>query len=402
MRLARRVLVTPYERLTGETFGCFGRGVMLDTIKLRSPVLTVDQAVQIEQSCVRRSAVQIATGLVEYSLTTGLLEGTFDHRVSVRIDREEYPVIEEETGVLLGMAQHPRLLIEGSVHKALLGHNVFGGPLEPVPTCCWFVDLIARLVGCPLADGLLWEVLRLDVAEVYELPSSEAVHEFTRAFALATFPRRKAHRYDGSILFPGATTGVKAYHKGPEFKVHDFKRLQQAVSLNHAYSLQDRADKLLRWEVEIKARKLRADYGHQPLVSELSREYVELLHDREVFKLLKEGAEEMETVRKHREVRDRLHDVYGSTLANMLFGTWLQFAALGEKVALEKMSRPTFYRHRKQLIEAGVTWNSADVHVDERPSLIPAGFSPVRSDPRRLTEEAPEVVKQLEPFRSAA
>jgi len=107
-------------------------------------------------------------------------------------------------------------------------------------------------------------------------------------------------------------------------------------------------------------------------------------------------------VRTHLEVSRRLEQTYTPELANRLFGTWLQLAALGERVVKDKMSRPTFFRQRKQLVDAGCSWNAADVRVVASSSAIPLGFSPVRSDPRRLVEEADLVKYKLQTYSRAA
>jgi II/X family phage/plasmid replication protein len=167
-------------------------------------------------------------------------------------------------------------------------------------------------------------------------------------------------------------------------------------------ALQEMANRLLRFEVSIKSRKLKADFGEQPTVVMMTRDYLEGVHDGEMARLVREGKDDMETVRKHNEVNARLHQVYDKRLANDLFGVWLQFAALGEKVARQHIPRSTFYWQRKKLQEAGISWNAADVQVIESSSAIPAGFSPVRSDPRRLTGEAPEVSAALFPYLLAA
>jgi hypothetical protein len=128
------------------------------------------------------------------------------------------------------------------------------------------------------------------------------------------------------------------------------------------------------------------------------------IYDREVARLLREGYSTMKTVRKHHEVRDRLFEVYGDNLrlAGLLFGTWLQLAALGEKATRDHMARRTYYLHRKQLQEAGVAWHGADVRIVEVASVLPGDFSPVRSDPRRVTGEDAKVVELLAPYRRVA
>ena len=183
---------------------------MLDTVRLRSPAIDAGTAWKVEQSCQRRQALEIATGELLYSLTTGALAGSWDERVSVRVMREEWTVLPGRREAQLVPCE-PYVLLEGSVHKALLGHNVWGGPLEPVAACRWLVaDVADRLrVELPTAD--LWTVLRADWAEVYDLGSFEAVQEFLHGLRLAEMPRRKPRTYPGGCYFPGDTTTVKLY-----------------------------------------------------------------------------------------------------------------------------------------------------------------------------------------------
>jgi hypothetical protein len=67
-----------------------------------------------------------------------------------------------------------------------------------------------------------------------------------------------------------------------------------------------------------------------------------------------------------------------------------------------KRDASTFYRQRRQLLDAGCAWNASDVQIVPRCSAIPAGFSPVRRDPHRLTEEADEVKHKLQTYSRAA
>ncbi len=406
----------------------------LDTVGLRSPFLSESDAEQIDRSCVLRSAIELSTGEELYSLTTGSLAGSFDDRVSVRVEREEWytetlnplqassalvpshswkagrdaPERVEEVNPYSGRTVTakrscaPYLAIEGSVHKAMLGHNVYGAPLPPVLTCYWFVDDVARRLGLPLPEAADWTVQRIDWAEAYELPSSAAVAEFVRGLNAAQYPRRKAMRYGSeSLMFPGRTTAWKCYHKGPEFEAHDRKRLRECLDRGALDELQQRADRVLRLETSIKSQKLVADFGRKPTVLELTETYLEETHDRETDRVLREGAAEVETVRTLQEVLNRLDHTYGSSLGRSLFGTWSQLSTLGEEVTRQNMSRPTFYRHRKLLDQAGCSWHGTDVMLREH-SLIPAGFSPIRRDPRRLVSMADEVSYKLGTYSRAA
>lgn len=378
----------------------------LDTVKLRSPALSEEIASRIEAQLVLRQAIDGPTGEVLYSLTAGTLEGSWDSRVSVRVSREEWVSSRRLSDpkrvdtVLRPCA--PYVLVEGSVHKALLGHNLYGGPCDFSSSCRWFTSHLAARLGCSLPDAAEWQVRRVDWAEVFELPYA-AIEEYVHGLNNAAFPRRKVSRYaDESLFCPGTTSTVKVYHKGPEFSKHDYRRLRRRVPGAELVNLQNRANELLRVEVAVKARKLDDDFGHPPTVGEVTEAYLLTVYDREVARLLREGSSTMKTVRKHHEVRDRLYEVYEPRLAGVLFGTWLQLAALGEKVTREKLSRATFYRQRKQLQDAGVAWHGGDVRIVEVASVLPADFSPVRSDPRRVAGEDPKVVELLAPFRRVA
>ena len=131
---------------------------------------------------------------------------------------------------------------------------------------------------------------------------------------------------------------------------------------------------------------------------EVADESLIVIADREVARLVREGSS-MNIVRKHYEVRDRLFETYEPRLAGLLFGTWLQLAALGDKLTREKLTPRTYYRHKKQLEVAGVSWHGTDVRIIETATVLPADFRPIRSDPRRVTGEDARVVELLAPYR---
>ena len=383
----------------------------LDTLKFRSPYLADDVAAAIELCLVLRTAVDCPTGAVLYELMSGTLEGSYDARISVRVQREEWVIPASLPTQPMGRVPRPRpilrpcppfLEVEASVHKAMLGHNVYGGPCDVLSAATWFIAFLSESLGVGLPSAPEWLLRRVDWAEVYKLPY-KAIEQYVHGLNNAAFPMRNVTRYgDQSLSAPGSTTTVKLYHKGPEFMAHDRKRLKALLSPDQLANLQAVADELLRVEVSIKARKLDEDFGHQPSVAEVTEAYLLKVYDREVLRLLREGGAAMRTVRKHRDVKERLFEVYEPRLAGLLFGTWLQFAALGERVAREQMPRATFYRYRKQLQEAGVAWHGADVRIVETASILPADFSPVRSDPRRVVGEDERVKQLLLPFREHA
>jgi II/X family phage/plasmid replication protein len=390
---------------------------MIDTVRLASSPVSEATIKQVEQFMERRSCVHLGTGELSYEFTSGGLLGSWDSRVSVQVEREEWTHVvtagmimntssgSRVRGCTSKVACEPYLVIEGSIHKAMLGHNVYGGPIDFPSSCAWFVGELARRMGVELPSVALWRVLRADWAECFDLGSFEAVQEFIGGLNSAEFPRRTVVRHGSESLYaPGRTTTVKAYHKGVEFSAHDWKRLKHHLDHAELVMLQERANCILRLETSIKAKKLVDDFkGIKPPVVEVTQGYLERVHDREVARLLKEGKTAMDTVRTHKEVSRRLHETYSENtqLANLLFGTWLQLATLGESEVKVNMSPRTYYRQRKQLSDAGVSWQTTDVYVSKH-SAIPAGFSPVRQDPRRLTDESMEVCSMLRPYQKFA
>lgn len=402
-------------------------GVMLDTVKLRSPYLSDELAAAIERRLVLRRAIDGPTGEVLYELVSGALVGSFDHRVSVTVLREEW--VSERSSKRLnprwqeaspGDRRHlrkwvqpvhtykqeslPFIELEGSVHKALLGHNVHGGPGDVLAACRWFVADVGRRLGVqlPAADG--WEVRRADWAEVYDLGTVVGCAEYVRGLNAAEYPRRKVARYaDESISAPGTTTAVKVYRKGPEFSAHDGRRFRKAGLWDMAAELQEVASTRLRVEIGVKARKLDEDFGGRaPLVAEVTAEYLRGLYEVEVVRLLREGAGEMRIVRLAHEVEGRLAEVYGERCGGALYATWVRFSTNGEGRTKERMKRATFYLHRKQLQAVGISWHGTDVALLPRYSAIPADFAPVLSDPRRVGGEDPRVIELLAPYRLRA
>lgn len=396
---------------------------MLDTVKLRSRYLAEPVAKAIEVQCTQRGKRNNATGEWLWEFTTGELEGSYDHRLSIQVMRFEFRVEHELVSIegptpdghvmqralprTVRRRCAPYILLEGSVHKALLGHNVYGGPEDVAAPIRWLVDRVAEQLGVCLPSADSWKVRRLDWAEVFDLGGFDACAEYVGYMRNAEYPRRKAGRYaQESLNIAGDMTAVKLYHKGPEFEAHDRNRIKKVGG--PYLELQHRANMLLRCEVELRARALDELFGPEPVVGDMvSPETVQqllTLYDHSLGKVLREGDISMQIVRTAAAVRRRLFEQYSSRQARLLYGTWMQLSALGEKetAATFGAGRMTFWRHRKLLMEAGCSWHGGDVKLDERVRLVPQDFTPQRFDPRRVSGEAPEVAAALAPYRLSA
>lgn len=368
-----------------------------DTIKLRSPDMDRDFIRAVEQKCILRSGLDMSTGEMIYELHTGQLLGSWDARISVIPKYEDWTT--EEGGTPRLHACEPYLLVEASVHKIMLGHNVYGGPTDFLKAARHLVNLVAELleVDLPMAD--LWTVHRVDVAHVYNL-SKPACRQFFDTMQLVNFPRRKkkAQKYDMAVHFPGCTTTVKFYHKGSEFKEHEPARLRAFFRqmFKHIYgddeknfdrverkiaALQRLADKRLRVEVGINSEKFLYDFDRHPRVEELTDSYLEGMHDKEIERILREGKQGMNTVRTTDAVCNRLQNEYGRTAGNRLYGFWQSMCTAGSDKTSDRYTKPTFYRNRKLLEDVGVSWIGSDIVIVANDSLI-HDFTPMRVDRR--------------------
>lgn len=395
----------------------------IDTVKLRSPTIDESLANYLHNQTILKTGIDLSTGEELYSITSGQLEGSWDSRISFNVLRKDW--VSGPSGRTEQVDCDPYILVETSLHKVFYGQNVFGQVENFGERCRLFIDLLGELFGLDqeaLPSAHRWQVRRVDWAEVFRLTPA-AIAEFFRGISHCKFPRRsaKSAKYGvNSVHFPGSFTTLRLYHKGPEFKAHEVSRVRKALSFYYQKqraeylqvndwfrgeesggnfdamrtgdfrtlvekrikALQRLADNRLRAEVQINAEKLVYDFGHFPLVSEVSDDYLKKVHDDEVFKLLREGKTEMETVRTYDQVKARLNSVYGKRRANNLFSFWLQMATRGEDVMREEIGRSQFYVNRRELVDAGVSWLASNVVIISNDAALPRDFVPLRSNSR--------------------
>lgn len=378
---------------------------MIDTFRIESPPLVDWHVDELRTYLNTKMQVINATGEVAYEFTSGELQTSADYRIRAEIREYVWEGGRDwrRGGIRLAPVKveaPPFLVIEGSVHKAIMRHNVHGGPVDPRVALRWMVAKLADVLALDLPPADLWVPVRLDVAEIFNLGSFEACQDFISTMNQSKYPRRTTANFNGqSISFSGTMTYTKAYHKGPEFGRHDRRRLANHMHASQVEELQEFANKILRVEVEIKRKKFQADLG-QITVADLTEAYISAVFDREVARIFHEGNDSMKIVRRNKDVAARLSSVYDGRLSSVLFGTWMQLAALGEDEVRRSMSRPTFYRQRKQLQDAGVSWFGSDVMIVE--SAIPEGFRFQRGSQWHVSGESYEVQKALLPHRVVA
>ena len=388
---------------------------MIDTLKLKKRLVDERQAAVVEQRCETLMRWSNETGEERFRFVNGTLPGSWSTNIAVNVRREEwkrFPATRSSKAQTVLVNCSPYLTIEGSVHKALLGHNVFGGPLEPAPAAAWYADYVCDLLGISSGEIADWTCTRVDAAEAWEFGQYEVVEEFIHSMRVARYPRRQPHLYgDTGILFGSTNVAVKAYHKGAEFQKNDWKGVRDSLGLERAEELLGVANGILRTEISVKSKRLkleanlRADksggYVPEMPVVQLKREWLEALHDTEVARIVHEGKADMNTVRTHTVVNERLRLVYDVRLAELLFGVWMQLSALGEEAYKRRVPRSTFYWQRKKLEAAGVSWLGSDIGVLET-NVIPLDFSFRRDSSYRLRAQAAEVTAALASYMHLA
>jgi len=399
---------------------------MIDTVVLESPVISETLVNIVESFSTKYQGVDLKSGTILYQFTKGDLKGSWDSKISIKVMRERWG---DDLGQHMRTgkvsvskyASKPYLVIECSVHKAMMGHNVCGGPTDLEGSARWLISLIQKFVDeervktrmlhktktfkrlGKFPDSDLWFVRRIDWAEVFDLGSFEAVSEFFRGMNRCSFPRRSVDRYgETGIYAKGRTTTVKGYHKGPAFRKQDYSRVKHFLKPDEVNELQIYANQILRFEVEIHTRKLRDDFGGTlPTVKQLTESYMASTFDREVSRLIRDSVKDSRLCRSAEAVEVRLNEMFTSDLASRLLGTWFRLSAHGEDFVKGTMKKPTFYRHRKQLQDAGVSWIGTDIILKEY-TLIPQGFVPVLRDSRRITVIDKLVLAALDSVKIAA
>lgn len=388
---------------------------MIDTVKVQSPSISEALARDLEHRLDVKSshgAVDFDTGerSVLYELYSGQVRDDRNlHGVNLRIMRTR--IVKDLDATAIGasrtktVACKPYLWMEGSVHKAMLGHNVWGGPRELAPSVSWLVLDVSRRLGLELPRYDTWDLMRADWAETYDLGSFDHVQEYIRSLNSCRFPRREPQRYgDNSLSFPGRTSAVRIYHKGPEFAGESFRRLSRVFARDELEQLAQMSHRTLRVEVSVKRPKISEYHPLTSKIPHIQTDWIRETHNKEVKKVIREADSDLTIVRDSQVVLRRLGTVYAGRgrLVRSLFSTWVQLSALGDNSVKASMKEWSYYDHRRKLLDAGCAWTGSDVRVLDADRLPMSDFVPVSTDLRCSSSEHPEISRLLEEHRTHA
>lgn len=357
---------------------------MLDTVVLTTESLTTAQYQHIQMQLQARSGVEPSTGEVKYlryvaspaiPSTGAIVRMTVDTAKWVKMPGEKAPY----------RVACKSLRVEGSVHKAMHGHNVYGGEPDPQAAMAWLIKAVAALLSCDLPPLERWQCARVDFAASFDLGTLANVRGWIRAKSLVVYPRREMEFYsDLGFIARGTTTTVRAYAKGPQFhKEGGYKQLLMCSSPDHAFEVSRIADRTLRCEIECKPPKL-AQFSS---AADITEGWLRSVYEEEWRKLLRPIDSDTRLVHTAVEVANRLASCYPDHWLS-LYLVWCGLAIRGEQYYRQNVPSSTWREQRRKLETASVSWTETDVLTLNSPANV-ASFYPALDEPRHLDEVLP-------------
>jgi hypothetical protein len=364
---------------------------MLDTVVMTTEHLEPDHYTIIQEQLQARYGVSAGTGEVAYLHYTASIAVPLTGaplRLQVRTSKWVKMPGERSPHKIDGFRS---LRVEVSIHKAMHGHNVYGGPREPQEALYWLVNLVSELLSCPMPPLHYWYIRRLDIAESFDLGSLENVRGWIQAKKLVVYPRREVHFWgNNGFAANGTTTTLRAYAKGIQFHAEGgYKQLLQCRDAAYAFEVSRIAEKTLRCETEIKDPvfdKLDEGGRADTLTSEwLHKE----MYEKSWRQFLRPIDSDSRLVHTAVEVEARLRATYPDPARVLgLYSVWCLLAVRGEGWYRTQVAGSTWRKQRAALEKAFVSWESTNVLTVDCPGSI-QDFFPSLTCPERLTEILP-------------
>lgn len=340
---------------------------MIDTIKIYTEI---DKATydKIKDVSIIKTSYNKQDGEVFYEIINDHLQGSFDSRLSVRVD--------------CGAKYHFSTLgycieIEGSYHKIILGYNSHNGYCDLEFIATNLIQMVELDYNISLPSFDKWFLQRCDIAICYDLKNQDNVKSYINSLSRCSFPKRKAKFfYDESLYISGVTTTLKIYNKLLEFRKHDLKKFYDNKDFNILNYL-NTINGFIRFECEIKKRKLKQLFNNKAHINIIDVNYdiLKNVWSEEFMKLLKFIKNDLDIVRGREEVKKRLYNIYKPSKANLLYNFYCAIQLNGLKETQDSCSSSTYYRNIKALKEAKVDF-SQSYKIEKKELFI---FNPFES-----------------------
>lgn len=314
---------------------------MIDTIKVFTEI---DKSIYdiIKYNSNIKTSYNKKDGQIFYEIINDHLLGSFDSRLSVRVDyTKKYNIHTDCYSYILE--------VEGSYHKFIKGFNSHDGFYDLNFIVSQFINILSYTYNVSLPSIDNWFLQRLDIAICYDLGSQDNVRKYINNLSNCKYPRRNLKFYqDESIYVTGTSTTLKIYNKLLEFKKHDIKKF-----INTSFNLFGYMKKIsgfLRFECEIKKKKLKDFYNLDNIkVINVNYDDLKSIWVGEFMKLLKFVENDMKIVCNREDVFKRLNTFYKPVKARNLYNFFLSIKFDGIYNVQKRLSSSTFYRNLKEL-----------------------------------------------------
>jgi II/X family phage/plasmid replication protein len=272
-----------------------------------------------------------------------------------------------------------RLQLNGSPARVQHPNNIFGDR-DPHRCALDMIDFFERHTDISLPGEVsLWDCTRLDVTQNYILRSEAEVREALRCMSGVDGGRLRVRSQNGSVYWNDRSQlrSGKAYRKGPhlEYQIRrgDARAPAEQVVL---------CNRMLRLELSLRSQFWRERAGRK--WHEWTAQCLEEEHQR-YFGAMMDALEVVDTSDLLQSLQRIVPTKRAATAA---YSTWLAIRADGLDRVRDRLSAATFYRHKRQLFEAGLTW--ADLQAS---NLVPM---------RRRSIELGQPVHSWDELREAA
>lgn len=166
---------------------------MIDTVKILTQIDEKTYNIIKFHSNIKAS-YNVSKDIVYYEVVSDSLKGSFDSSLSVRVD----------TGQMYGFNNFV-LIIEGSYHKIIKGHNSYDGFYNIQEITLGLKKLVENAYNIKLPNLKHWFLQRLDITKVFDLQNQDNVCNYINNFRLLNYPRRNLKFYENESVYVSRT-----------------------------------------------------------------------------------------------------------------------------------------------------------------------------------------------------
>ena len=345
---------------------------MIDTIDFITELSNEDyyKCIKIEDSTTTYR-VKNKTGEQIFSFTNAYLKGSYDSKISIRPSNE---------------LNNIRFSL--SLHKLILGHNVYGGSMDLVSQLLYLKKVLKETIDIDIKLEKI-KIKRLDIARIYKLSNYKQVQQFIRSLQNVKMRTTEANIYKNgqTAMWNTGLWTFRVYDKYSEFEKHDKKRLQKQnidyKMINHI------ADGIIRIEYQARYKLLKRLYGEPDVNIDMSLLYDELNKKIEYINKMKgDNVKYLKKVYKFNDVKNRIENHVKKTSVGIILNAYFIITEFGEdtyrdmKRTKDGSVSSTFYRHMNILKDLNISLTKNNIEIKQDPDfkVVPLDFNLKNTD----------------------